>query len=53
MYIITKFHGRRLKGSAKEKVHISCYTYSQSYSCTSANQQSVNLNDRHSKVDEY
>jgi len=21
MYIITKFHGRRLKGSAKRKVH--------------------------------
>jgi len=37
----------------KEKFIISCYTYSQSYSCTSANQQSVYLNDRHSTVDEY
>jgi len=39
----------------KEKLTISCYTYRPShlYSCTSANQQSVHLNDRHSTVDEY
>jgi len=30
----------------KEKFIINCYIYSQAYSCTSANQQSVHLNDR-------
>jgi len=30
-----------------------CYIYSQLYCCTSANQRSVHLNDRHSTVDEY
>jgi len=50
MYIITKFHGRRLKGSAKIKVH---YQLLDLYSCTSANQHSVHLNDRHSTDDEY
>jgi len=47
MYIITKFYGGRLKGSAKRKVPYQLLDlgYSQSYSCTSANQQSVHLND--------
>jgi len=53
MYIITKFYGDDSKEVQKEKFIISCYTYSQSCSCTSANQQSVHLNDRHSTVDEY
>jgi len=37
----------------KEKLIISCYTYSQSHSCTPANQQSVHFNNSHSTVDEY
>jgi len=39
----------------KEKFIISCYTCSQSYmySYTPSNQQSVQLNNKHSTVDEY
>jgi len=51
MYIITKFHGRRLKGSAKKKSLLSAATPIVSH--TVAHQQSVHLNDRHSTVDEY
>ena len=32
---------------------VAVLTIDQSYSCTSANQQSVHLNNRHSTVDEY